>query len=321
MNLISLSRWVCGVSLGGMAGVLMVSLMPSLQASRQDKAPEEQTSIHKTLESFVAAFNANDPKGLAKNLTQDVEYIDEASNHIVGSKPIEDVLTSYFRDNKGAQLEITPAGVRVVAPGVALEDGEAVITVPETHSQTARRIALVYVKQDGAWKIASYREFPEAFEEPGDPEPLKALEFLLGEWVDESPEAKVSTSFTLSKDKSHILRDFVITQGGQETLRGSQRIAIDPQTGLIKGWTFDSANGHGESTWTPNGDSWLIRGTGVTQDGEIASATYILKQLGPDRIELKTMHKVIGNQVEPDATSILVRKLQKDAAPKTEAKN
>lgn len=337
MNLLShFSRWLAGLLIAGMAGGVLVATLPYNQrvAPSADDAKEgaketngapvsaEHAVIYKTLESFVTAFNANDAKALATNLVPDVEYIDEGSNHLVGAKQIEQVLTGYFKDNKGAQLQITPGGIRVVAPGVALEDAEAVITVPESGTQTSRRITLLYVRSDNHWKIASYREYPDAEDDPVDNEQLKSLAFLIGDWVDDGPDSKVSTSFTMAKDGSHIQREFTVLQSGQETLKGTQRIAVDPLTGSIKGWTFDSANGHGESIWTPNGDSWLIRGTAVTQDGEIASATYILKQVGTDRIELKTMHKVVGNQVEPDATCVLVRKLKKEvAAPEKPSAN
>lgn len=326
MNLLpNFSRWLAGLLIAGLAGGVLVATFPQnkpvqVDPVKSDAAKEsksflvsaEDAVIYKTLESFVAAFNANDAKALAANLAPDVEYIDEGSNHLVGAKQIEQVLTSYFKDHKGAQLQVTPGGIRVVAPGVALEDAEAVITVPESGTQTARRITLLYVRSDNHWKIASYREYPDAEDDPVDNEPLKSLAFLVGDWVDDGPDSKVSTTFTMAKDGSHIQREFTVVQSGEETLKGTQRIAVDPLTGSIKGWTFDSANGHGESIWTPNGDSWLIRGTGVTQDGEVASATYIFKPIGADRIEIKTMHKVVGNQVEPDATCVLVRKLKKE---------
>ena len=35
---------------------------------------------------------------------------------------------------------------------------------------------------------------------------------------------------------------------------------------------------------------------------------YIIRQLAKDRIEVKTMHKVVGDTVESDTTAILVRR-------------
>ena len=122
----------------------------------------------------------------------------------------------------------------------------------------------------------------------------------------------------MAEDNSHILREFSLIQDGKETLKGTQRIAVDPLSGNIKGWTFDNAGGYGVATFTPNGDSWVVRGTGVTPEGEEASATYIIKSIGPDRIEFKAINRMVGNLIEPDQTSTLVRKLAK--APEGQAK-
>jgi hypothetical protein len=83
---------------------------------------------------------------------------------------------------------------------------------------------------------------------------------------------------------------------------------VDPLTGTVKGWSHDSDGGYSESTWTKNGDSWLVRGTGVTSEGDVAAATYLIKPLGKDRVEVKTMHKVVGDTIEADSTAILVRR-------------
>lgn len=281
-------------------------------AAQPEKAPvptASEVAIQKTLEQFVAAFNANDGKAMVRTMTGSVEYIDESSQRVAGSKAIVDFMESFFKGNSGAKIQITPEGARVVAPMVALEDAESVITIADKGKQTSRRISLVYAFDGDIWKIASIREYPEAVEATGQSNRIAELAWLEGTWVDESVDAIVETRFTMAKDGSHVIRDFVVRQLGEETLRGTQRIAVDPQTGAIKAWTFDSLGGHGESAWTRNGDSWLIRGRGVTGDGKEASATYIMKPLGKDRIEFQVVHKVVGDQVEPDSITTLVRKL------------
>lgn len=272
------------------------------------KPNPDEVAVHKMLEAFVTAFNDNDAKKTAASLTETAEFIDDDNNRVEGAKAFEELLTQFFANNKGAKLQITPDGVRTVAPGVAIEDGESVITVPEKKTQSVRRYTMTFAKVGDAWKIASIREYPEEPEVVSPADRLAELEWFVGEWVDEGGDSLVTMTVKMAPDKSHLTRDFVVTQQGQEVMRGTQRIAVDPLTGLIRGWSFDSAGGHGESSWTRNGESWLIRGTGVTGEGEFASASYILKPMGKDRIELKVMNKVVGDTVEADTTSILVRK-------------
>jgi hypothetical protein len=138
---------------------------------------------------------------------------------------------------------------------------------------------------------------------------MQELAWFIGEWVDEGGDTLVVNNVRLSADKTHLIREFSVKQVGEELLKGMQWIAIDPLTGTIKGWSFDTAGGRSESTWTKNGAEWLVRSKGVTSDGDESGATYIFKPLSKDRIELKIMHKVIGDTVEADSTAIMVRKV------------
>lgn len=110
-------------------------------------------------------------------------------------------------------------------------------------------------------------------------------------------------------DRRAIIRDFSIRVSGKEVGPGVQRIAVDPLTGQIKGWAFDGSGGYGESIWVQRGDEWLVKTQGVTSDGELSSATHILKLLSPDRVLWRTVHRVVGNRVEPDLETTLVRRL------------
>ena len=302
--------WLAALALTIITGLIWRSTGIFAEQPEKNVVPiAGEMEIRKTLEQFVAAFNSNDAKAMVQTMTLAVEYIDESSQRVAGSKAITDFMETFFKGNNGAKLQITPEGARVVAPMVALEDAESVITIADKGKQTSRRISLVYALDGNNWKIASIREYPEAVDATGPSNRLVELAWLEGTWVDESADAIVETRFAVAKDGSHVTRDFVVRQLGEETLRGTQRIAVDPQTGAIKAWTFDSLGGHGESAWTRNGDSWLIRGRGVTGDGKEASATYIMKPLGKDRIEFQAVHKVVGDQVEPDSKTILVRKV------------
>ena len=273
----------------------------------QPMSPDE-ADVHKTLEAFVNAFNENEAKKMAAALSPTAEFIDDDGNRVEGSAAVVAFLGKFLDANKGAKLHITREGARTVAPGVVTEDGASVITVPEKNSQSERKFSAVYAKVDGAWKIASIREYPEEPEVLSAEERLKDLAWFVGEWVDEGGDSLVTNSVRLSADKTHVIRDFSVQRAGDEVMKGMQWIGVDPLTGNIKGWSFDTSGGRSDSTWTKNGAEWLIRSTGVTSDGDESGATYLIKPLGKDRIEVKVVHKVVGNTVEADSTAVMVRK-------------
>jgi len=296
--------------LAGLAGGV-VTVFGDKPNPTETKTSADQEAVHKLLESFANSFNEGDAKAVAANFTATGEFVDDDGNRVEGPAAIEALLAKFLADNKGAKLQLTPNGTRTVAPGVAMEDGESVVTVPDKGTQSSRTYAMVFAKVDGNWKIASVREYPEDDEPISPAEKLKPLEFLIGDWVDEGDDSVMSFSCKWAADKSHLIREFVVTEQGKEVMRGTQRIGVDPMTGSIMGWAFDSEGGRGESTWTQNGAEWLVRGSGVTGEGDAAAATYLIKPVNKDRIEWKTMHKVVDDQVEPDSTSILVRKFAK----------
>jgi len=304
---------VCLVTLGLVGGLVFgftARHATEMQPAKGDdpKASPDEAAAHKTLEEFVSAFNSGDAKQLSATLTEHAEYIDDESNRVQGRAEIGEMLGKYFAANKGVKLQITPDGVRMVAPGVVVEDGESVITVPDKKTQSVRKFTIVYAKADGAWKIASVREYPEEPEVVTAEERLQELAWFVGEWVDEGGDSLVTNVVRFSPDKTHLIREYSVKQEGEELLKGMQWIGVDPLTGNIKGWSFDTAGGRSESTWAKTGSDWLVRSTGVTSDGDESGATYIFKPVGKDRIELKVMHKVVGGTVEADSTAIMVRK-------------
>jgi uncharacterized protein (TIGR02246 family) len=274
------------------------------------EAGPDEAEVHKALDAFVAAFNDNDAAKLAATLTDAAEFVDDDANRVAGARPVGDLFRRFFEENPGVQLRVRPDGARTVAPGVAVEDGESVIANAGNEARTVRRFTVVYAKTGGAWKIASIRDYPEASEEPAAAEePLKGLEFLVGGWVDESGDSLLATTIKLSPDRSCLVREFTVLREGKELLTGVERVAWDPDTGALRGVSLDSAGGHCESTWTKDGDSWFVRDTGVMGDGNETACTYVIKPLGQDRIQVKTMHKVVGGTAELCPTATLVRRV------------
>jgi uncharacterized protein (TIGR02246 family) len=311
MRLSAKGRPAAALVLAGLLGGLVYGLTARSEPQGQPPAAAspDEAAVYRAMEAFVNAFNANDAKALAATVSPTFEFVDDDSNRVEGAKVFEDLMAKYFEGNKGVKLQFTPEGIRTVAPGVALEDGESAITNPVRETVSVRRVSVVYAKVDGAWKVASIREYPEEPEVVTAEERLKELGWFVGEWMDEGSDAIVLNSVKWSADKSHLVREFSVVHAGQEVIRGQQRIAVDPLSGTVKGWAFDSDGGYGESVWARSGDEWIVRASGVTSDGDVSGATYVIKPLGKDKIELKTMHKIVGETVEADTTTVMVRRV------------
>ena len=165
-------------------------------------------------------------------------------------------------------------------PGWLIETGRAKATEPGENPDITRYSAVHVKTRSGKWQLGFVRDTQTA--DLPNQERLKPLAWLIGDWMDESPESIVTTSCKWSENKNFILQDIAIRKRGNDIMHLSQRIGWDPLTKQIKSWLFDSEGGFGESYWTPDGNRWLVKATAVRKDGTTGSMTNIYTLQGKD---------------------------------------
>ena len=139
---------------------------------------------------------------------------------------------------------------------------------------------------------------------------LTQLDWLVGEWVDESPDALVGTSYRWTDNRRFLLSEFTIQIGGRAAMKGSQRIGWDPSAKRLRSWVFDSEGGFGEGVWSKSGNQWIAKMTGVTSDGKTASSTNVITGASPRTVGTWLLRdRIVGGEVEPDVEPFpIVRK-------------
>jgi uncharacterized protein (TIGR02246 family) len=292
-------------------GVVLLGICPGLGAQESAsqakarpavaRAPargEDEEALAALVAAFTKAFNVGDATAAAATYREDALVVDEQGERTEGRAAIRARLAAGFADGPGSTIAIAVDSLRFFGPDTALEEGRATITpagsggVPENTRFTA-----LYVKKDGRWLQAAVRDEPAHDLTPHDR--LKELEWLVGDWVNESQDAVVRTTCKWSEDGNFLIRDFIMKAQGQTVLSGTQRIGWDPARRQFKTWIFDSQGGFGEGYWTRQGDQWVIKAEGVRQDGQHASATNIITRLGKDRASWKSVDRTIGGAAVP----------------------
>jgi uncharacterized protein (TIGR02246 family) len=270
--------------------------------------PEEEKGIQAIAEVFTRAYNSSDAQAVAALFTDDAEMIDEFGDRIRGRANIQAFFDSMFRERKGGTIEIARESLDFLGPDVAKEEGHTRVKFAGAAAPDAvRRYSLLFVKQGGRWRYSSVRED----DEPGlaHHERLKELEWMLGDWVDETTDSTVHATCRWSPDKNFLLRDYTIHVQGKPVMTVTQRIGWDPRTKQIKSWVFDSEGGYGEGYWSRDGDQWFIKSTGVLPDGRTASATHILTRSGPQSARWASIQRSVGGQVVPNLQEyVMVRR-------------
>jgi uncharacterized protein (TIGR02246 family) len=276
-------------------------------AASASAASADEQAVRQVTQKFVKAFNAGSAENVATLFSGEAELIDDAGDVHKGNAAIKDLFGRFFEKFPGATSTMTPDAVRVVSPGLAIEEGRRVVSTKDDRSPAAMRYTLVMSKQHGQWKIVSGHEVDDD-DSLSPHDRLRPLAWLVGDWVDEGSDAVVQMSCKWSEDKNYLLIDFNAKIQGKPALKSSQRIGWDPLNEKIKSWVFDSDGGHGEGIWCQVENHWVIKSTAVLPDGQTGSATIVLEPQDKDSYLMKGFDRIRGKTAEPDFEVKIVRR-------------
>jgi uncharacterized protein (TIGR02246 family) len=292
-------NWILGLTLlGGLAGW---SHPPA--ASADDSA--DAAAIRAAAEAFVKDFNAGKAEAIIAHFLPKGELIDDEGNVVQGREELQTLFAAYFAKYPGATLTLKVESVRPLGDSLAIEEGTRVLSTKEA-AKARMRYVTVRTKADGQWRIASTRE---ANDEPA-PTPgqrLAAIDWLVGEWVSEGPDAAMKISYRWSEDKNFLLGEFQTTRDGQPLMKTTQRIGWDAQAGRIRSWVFDADGGFGEGSWTLVDEGWVIRTQATLPDGTIGNATVVIGPKSEDQFTIKGFDRIVGDSREDDFELTITR--------------
>ena len=300
----TISQWSAWLALvlasvctaGGPRTRLPASAIPGTPSAAPVGRSEDEKAVRAAGEAFAQAFQKNDAKAIASLFTEDGEAIDCRGFCDPGPRALEEHYAARFADSPGIKIEPTIESFKVIAPGVARETGRTQVVTSDGETAAAGKFAAIYVKNNGQWLLASVREISN--KEISHHERLKELEWLVGDWVEETEEAVVLTSIRWSDDQNFLMRSFDIRVKGKPALTGTQRIGWDPLTKQFKSWVFDSRGGYGDGLWMRSGNQWVIKATGVRTDGRTATATQVLTYVNKDTLHWKSIDRTLGDEIK-----------------------
>jgi uncharacterized protein (TIGR02246 family) len=281
---------------------------PTKAAAEPAARGVDEKEIRALLDAFTKAFDAGDAAAAAATYSENGIVVDEQGERTEGRAAIRDLYARSFADNPGSTIAVQVESLRFLGPETAIEEGRTTIKpAAGAVAPDVSRFVAVYIKQDGQWRQGVVRDEPAHDIAPH--ERLKELEWLVGDWVNESQDAIVSTTCAWAKGGNFLDREFTMKTEGRPVLSGTQRIGWDPLKKQFKTWIFDSEGGHGEGYFTRIGDEWVIKVEGVREDGRPASATNIITRLGKDRMSWRSVQRTLGGAAIPGVDEfVIVRK-------------
>lgn len=291
-----------------LACVLFGGWMLASASEQKPASPNlDAQAVRQVSQRIVDAFNGGQVKAMVAAFLPEGEVVDEEGNTYQGSGQLDQVFTKFFEKFPGVRMTAEIASIRLVGPGLAVEDGTRKVVTQDGSGKAATRYTLMYVKREGQWLVASAREF-KADEEPTSHERLQPLAWLVGDWVDESAESVVSMNCRWSEDKNFLFIEYTTKIQGRSAMKTSQRIGWDPLHRRIRSWAFDSDGGYGDAHWTAIPTGWVIKSSAVLPDGKSGSATLFIEPVDKDKFVMRGVDRIVGDESNDDYEVTIVRR-------------
>jgi uncharacterized protein (TIGR02246 family) len=272
-----------------------------------DDSPEA-AAIRQSADAFVKAYNAHDAKAVSELFALKAEFTDEEGNLIQGREAIEQDFSRMFEANPQSQVEIDCGSIRVLTPNIAIEEGVIRGQATPDSPGTVSTYVAVHVKVDGKWVIASVNDFEMESTELSPGDRLQELAWMVGDWIDESPESVVKSSCRWDDSGSYLLHEFQIQREGSLQANGSMRIGWDPLAQQIRSWTFDADSGYSEGLWSRTGDEWSVSSRGVNGSGQITAGTHVFQFVDDDTMTWRSYDRTVAGEPVDDVPEFVVKR-------------
>lgn len=282
---------------------------PKVNATTDEAAesPEEK-EIRAGAETFTKLYNEHDAAGLAALFAEKAEMVDEDGKLVKGREAIEAEFKQQFEDEPECTMSVDIDSVRVLTPHLALEEGVARCASKPGEPEEITQYVCVHVKLDDKWVLASVSDTAAQPENLTAHEHLQDLGWMLGEWIDESPDSNVHSVCDWHESGNFLMYHFQVQFAGQDAMTGTTRIAWDPVAKQFRSWMFDSEGGFTEGAWIREGDEWIVKTNGVTADGEICSSTNVYRQVNNDTLTFRSHDRIVDGQLAPEIAEVVIKR-------------
>ncbi|MES2477163.1 MAG: nuclear transport factor 2 family protein [Verrucomicrobiota bacterium] len=271
---------------------------------------DEIPGLQKASADFVIAYNNKDAKALAELFTENGEMTDLSGEDITtGRDEIQAHYEEVLTGDDVPSMAIEVASVRLVADGVAVEDGTVHFTSPgdDEPARSSTYSAVLTKDSAGAWKIASSRDLSDVTEPAGHLAEL--ADALKGDWSGQRDDLRFDFAFGWDDSGNFMSGEMLFMKPDAEPLTTTIRFGWDGASKVISCWTFDSGGGSAQAKWSPDGEGgYSIRTEGTTAGGESMSANQHLTFENSDTFIWSVTDRLIDGEPQPDTILRVVRR-------------
>jgi uncharacterized protein (TIGR02246 family) len=224
---------------------------------------KDEVEVRAAGEAYRAALAKKDIDAIAEFWTPDADYVDQLGRVYKVQAGLARAKRLGHEDSHIEHLSTKSQSlnIRFVTPDVAIEDGEFARSVVKGGQAPTGLYTAVWVRRNGKWLIDGLRESP--IRNHSLAEPLKELEWMIGDWTAEGADRSAEISARWASGKTSIIVQMKMQIKGSDPITAVQLIGWDPAQQKTRSFMFDSRGIFLEGTWTNEGDGWTVDATGV----------------------------------------------------------
>jgi uncharacterized protein (TIGR02246 family) len=287
-------------------GVAMAILCHS--PARAADSPDEVPGLRQVAEDFIVSFNEKDAAAVAALFSEDGEISNrDGTNLISGREDIEAHYEELFAEKEAPKLAIEVSAVRLVGPGLAIEDGTFHFTKPTADDPvySDKYTAVLQKTPNGEWQIAGTRKLGDVTDAAGNLADLAAV--LKGDWTSQSGDLRVDIAFGWDQSGNYIIGQMLATRADAKPLSSTIRFGWDAARKTISCWTFDDQGGFSKADWAPAENGWIVRTEGTTAEGEFMRVNQHLTFESKDTFLWAGKDLLVDGKSLPDSLLRVVR--------------
>jgi len=288
------------------------------QAADQAAGNADEQSLRTACDAYTKAVNSGDVAAIVKFWTPDADYVNDSGETFKGRAALGKLFQENLPQLKGKKFSFQTKSLRMIAPGVAVEDGVGSLTGDDDdQTQPVSRYTAVWIRTGDQWLLSSVRDLGDLAAEDKGAAPLKQLEWMVGQWRSESPEAQVEMSCAPALDGKYLKQKYEVKAKDGPAFTVVTLIGWDPASNQIHSWFFDSRGGFGDGLWTRDGNSWKIAANGVISDGRAGSSINIWKYIDNNSAEWQSKDRKLDGMPMPESDVKFVRQTDAGANAKS----
>ena len=297
---------------GSSSEELVLRKQPSLALPqfKENTPPDrfEYLAIEDAIAGYLDAINRRDARRAASFWSRRGEWRRKDGERVSGRERIERAIEESFEgEPRGTTITLNEVSIRLITPNVALEEGLAVVSSPESQRETS--YSVVHVKMDDGWKIDSVRATRAPVASPRK-SGLETLGWLIGDWRDDvAGGISVETKARWTEGDHSIRRSFQMFDENGLREQATQVIVWDAKIGTIRSWIFDSKGGFGTGIWEQIAENtWAVETEFQLADGGVATATNVYKVVDNSRLEFFSTSRKLNGVDLPDTEPVSVNR-------------